>query len=134
MRRIAILSAVVLLGLTACGDLDIGRQGDRAARQQRQERQQRRQEKKEEARKEAKREQRAKQKQRAKQNAADSQDAGEQQQEECTPGYSPCLVPASDYDCEGGSGDGPMYTGQVEVTGSDIYDLDSDDDGIGCDP
>jgi resuscitation-promoting factor RpfB len=27
----------------------------------------------------------------------------------CTPGYSPCLPPASDYDCAGGSGDGPEY-------------------------
>jgi hypothetical protein len=29
----------------------------------------------------------------------------------CTPGYSPCLPPASDYDCAGGSGNGPEYTG-----------------------
>jgi len=51
----------------------------------------------------------------------------------CTPGYSPCLPPASDYDCAGGSGDGPRYTGQVRVTGVDIYDLDRDGDGYGCD-
>ncbi len=51
---------------------------------------------------------------------------------DCTPGYSPCLPPASDYDCIGGSGDGPEYTGTVEVTGSDPYGLDSDNDGIGC--
>ena len=51
----------------------------------------------------------------------------------CTPGYSPCLPPASDYDCEGGSGDGPKYTGLVHVTGSDPYDLDRDGDGVGCD-
>ena len=50
----------------------------------------------------------------------------------CTPGYSPCLPPASDYDCSGGSGDGPKYTGYVTVTGSDPYDLDSDGDGAGC--
>ena len=50
----------------------------------------------------------------------------------CTPGYSPCLPPASDYDCAGGSGDGPKYTGTVTVTGSDPYDLDSDNDGVGC--
>jgi hypothetical protein len=48
--------------------------------------------------------------------------------------YNPCLAPASDYDCEGGSGDGPLYTGPVEVTGVDIYDLDRDNDGIGCEP
>ncbi|MGH2747466.1 MAG: PASTA domain-containing protein [Actinomycetota bacterium] len=50
----------------------------------------------------------------------------------CTPGYSPCLPPASDYDCAGGSGDGPKYTGRVTVTGSDPYGLDSDGDGVGC--
>lgn len=51
----------------------------------------------------------------------------------CTPGYKPCLKPASDYDCAGGSGDGPKYVyGTVEVTGSDPYGLDSDNDGVGC--
>jgi cell division protein FtsB len=50
----------------------------------------------------------------------------------CTPGYSPCLPPASDYDCAGGTGDGPKYTGYVTVTGSDPYGLDSDSDGAGC--
>jgi len=52
--------------------------------------------------------------------------------EPCTPGYDPCLAPASDYDCAGGSGDGPAYTGYVRVTGSDPYDLDRDGDGAGC--
>lgn len=50
----------------------------------------------------------------------------------CTPGYSPCLPPAPDYDCAGGTGDGPKYTGTVMVTGSDPYGLDSDGDGVGC--
>ncbi len=50
----------------------------------------------------------------------------------CTPGYSPCLPPASDYDCAGGSGNGPAYTGFVRVTGSDPYDLDADGDGLAC--
>ena len=51
----------------------------------------------------------------------------------CTPGYSPCLPPASDYDCAGGSGDGPKYVqGPVRVTGSDPYGLDPDHDGVGC--
>ncbi|HET7443064.1 MAG TPA: hypothetical protein VFJ57_00240 [Solirubrobacterales bacterium] len=55
--------------------------------------------------------------------------------EECDPNYSGCLDPnAVDYDCEGGSGDGPLYTGTVEVTGVDYYGLDDDGDGIGCDP
>jgi uncharacterized membrane-anchored protein YhcB (DUF1043 family) len=51
----------------------------------------------------------------------------------CTPGYSPCLAPASDYDCAGGTGDGPKYAqGPIQVTGSDPYDLDSDNDGVAC--
>lgn len=52
----------------------------------------------------------------------------------CTPGYSPCLPYASDYDCAGGSGNGPKYvSGTVRVTGNDPYDLDRDGDGYGCD-
>lgn len=51
----------------------------------------------------------------------------------CTAGYRPCLHPASDWDCAGGSGDGPRYVvGTVRVTGSDPYGLDSDNDGYGC--
>ena len=50
----------------------------------------------------------------------------------CTAGYDPCLAPASDYDCAGGSGDGPAYTGYVVVTGADPYDLDADGDGVAC--
>lgn len=46
--------------------------------------------------------------------------------------YDPCLPPASDYDCAGGSGDGPEYTGPVRVTGSDPYGLDADNDGYAC--
>ncbi|MGH7486593.1 MAG: hypothetical protein ACREMY_13490, partial [bacterium] len=53
---------------------------------------------------------------------------------ECDPNYSgACLNPyASDYDCEGGSGDGPEYTGPVTVVGEDHYGLDSDNDGYAC--
>ena len=44
-----------------------------------------------------------------------------------------CLDPsASDYDCAGGSGDGPKYTGFVNVVGYDEYGLDADNDGLGC--
>jgi hypothetical protein len=51
----------------------------------------------------------------------------------CHPSYDPCLDPnASDYDCDGGSGDGPEYTGFVTVKGPDDYGLDSDGDGTGC--
>jgi hypothetical protein len=53
----------------------------------------------------------------------------------CHPSYvGACLDPdASDYDCAGGSGNGPKYTGRVTVVGSDVFDLDHDGDGIGCD-
>jgi hypothetical protein len=51
----------------------------------------------------------------------------------CDPNYSGCLGPnSSDYDCAGGSGNGPDYTGPVQVVGSDHYGLDADGDGIGC--
>jgi hypothetical protein len=52
---------------------------------------------------------------------------------ECHPSYSGCLNPYSpDYDCEGGSGDGPDYTGTVTVTGYDEYGLDANNNGVGC--
>jgi hypothetical protein len=53
----------------------------------------------------------------------------------CDPNYKgACLDPnASDYDCAGGSGDGPRYVqGPVTVVGDDHYRLDADGDGIGC--
>jgi hypothetical protein len=52
----------------------------------------------------------------------------------CDPNYSGACVPiASDVDCAGGSGNGPAYVrGPVRVVGTDIYDLDRDSDGIGC--
>jgi hypothetical protein len=52
----------------------------------------------------------------------------------CDPNYSGACVPiASDVDCAGGSGNGPAYVrGPVTVVGNDIYDLDRDNDGVGC--
>ena len=50
----------------------------------------------------------------------------------CHPSYDPCVPYASDVDCMGGSGNGPEYTGPVSVIGPDIYDLDRDGDGLGC--
>lgn len=52
----------------------------------------------------------------------------------CDPNYSGGCVPIdSDVDCAGGSGNGPSYVqGPVSVVGSDIYDLDADHDGLGC--
>jgi hypothetical protein len=53
----------------------------------------------------------------------------------CDSNYSGGCVPiASDVDCAGGSGNGPAYVyGPVRVLGTDIYDLDRDGDGYGCD-
>jgi len=54
-------------------------------------------------------------------------------EQKCHPSYSGCLNPnASDYDCAGGSGNGPYYTGRVRVIGPDVFDLDRDGDGWGC--
>ncbi len=54
--------------------------------------------------------------------------------QECDPNYDPCVPVASDVDCAGGSGNGPAYVqGPVRVIGTDIYGLDRDGDGIGCD-
>ncbi len=51
----------------------------------------------------------------------------------CHMSYSGCLkVNAGDYDCASGSGNGPNYTGPVQVYGSDPFDLDRDNDGWGC--
>lgn len=51
----------------------------------------------------------------------------------CHPSYSGCLRrDAGDYDCAGGSGNGPNFTGRVQVLGFDEFDLDRDGDGWGC--
>jgi hypothetical protein len=53
----------------------------------------------------------------------------------CDRNYSGrCLRPnVSDYDCAGGSGNGPWYVrGPFTVVGDDHYGLDSDGDGVAC--
>ncbi|WP_238433918.1 G5 domain-containing protein [Micromonospora tarensis] len=56
------------------------------------------------------------------------------QSSRCDPNYSGCVPIASDVDCAGGSGNGPAYvSGVVRVVGDDIYGLDRDNDGYGCD-
>jgi hypothetical protein len=53
----------------------------------------------------------------------------------CDPNYKgACLKPnVSDYDCAGGSGNGPYYVqGPITVVGDDHYGLDSDHDGTEC--
>jgi hypothetical protein len=53
----------------------------------------------------------------------------------CHPSYDPCVPIDVDVDCEGGKGDGPSYVrGPIRVIGPDVYDLDRDHDGIGCEP
>ncbi len=52
---------------------------------------------------------------------------------DCNPNYSPCVPNASDVDCAGGSGSGPVYvTGPIRVIGEDVYHLDRNGDAIGC--
>ena len=54
-------------------------------------------------------------------------------QSNCNPNYSgACLDKPGDYDCAGGSGNGPNYTGRVTVIGADVYGLDRDGDGVAC--
>ena len=53
----------------------------------------------------------------------------------CHPSYEGvCLrVDAGDYDCAGGSGDGPNYVrGPFRVVGPDVFDLDRDRNGVAC--
>ena len=60
--------------------------------------------------------------------------AGSGSEDNCDANYErQCLDPDSpDYDCEGGSGDGPDYTGPVTVVGDDHFGLDRDGDGQAC--
>jgi len=53
----------------------------------------------------------------------------------CSPCYPDvCLkVGVGDYDCAGGSGNGPNYIGgPIRVVGCDPFDLDRDHNGWGC--
>jgi hypothetical protein len=53
----------------------------------------------------------------------------------CDPSYpGVCLDPAvGDYDCAGGSGNGPGYVeGPIRVRPPDPFDLDREGDGWGC--
>jgi micrococcal nuclease len=52
----------------------------------------------------------------------------------CHPSYQGECIPigVEDADCKGGSGNGPYYVGRVTVVGPDVFDLDRDGDGVGC--
>lgn len=58
----------------------------------------------------------------------------EADEEACHPNYTPCVpIDGDDVDCAGGRGNGPSYVvGPVRVLGEDVYRLDHDGDGIGC--
>jgi hypothetical protein len=61
--------------------------------------------------------------------------AAKHKKRHCDPNYrGRCLRPhAIDYDCAGGSGNGPLYvSGPFRVVGTDHYRLDADHDGIAC--
>lgn len=100
---------------------------------------QQRQERKREKRAERKREKRREEKRREReqgQTPPAPTTTEEAPTDACHPSYvGACLDPsASDYDCEGGSGDGPKYvSGPIRVVGDDPFDLDRDGDGTACD-
>lgn len=53
----------------------------------------------------------------------------------CHPSYEgACLDPnVSDYDCEGGGGNGPRFVrGPIRVVGNDPFELDREGDGVAC--
>ena len=56
---------------------------------------------------------------------------------DCDPNYDGCVPVARDVDCrdgEGEDGDGPVWVGRsVRVLRQDIYALDGDRNGYGCD-
>ncbi len=56
------------------------------------------------------------------------------EQGSCDSNYSGACVPVdTDVDCAGGSGNGPSYVqGPVQVVGDDVYGLDNNNDGVGC--
>jgi hypothetical protein len=67
---------------------------------------------------------------------SESGGGGGDKRRSCHPSYKgACLSPSAvDYDCGGGSGDGPKYVWTtVRVVGYDEYGLDNDGDGLGCD-
>ncbi|MEV6279987.1 hypothetical protein [Nocardia sp. NPDC051832] len=55
-----------------------------------------------------------------------------QAQQTCHSSYDPCVPVTSDVDCANGNGDGPAYTGPVRVIGPDVYNLDDNGNGVGC--
>jgi hypothetical protein len=154
---IAVTAALAMLVASGCGGGSNGEAEEQRGAQARQVRQEaqrravlahraqayaRRQAARRRARLVARRERRAREAEERRQEAGERERAEEREVEEetppeeseCDPNYKgACLDPnASDYDCEGGSGNGPLYTGEVTVVGVDHYGLDADGDGVGC--
>jgi hypothetical protein len=55
---------------------------------------------------------------------------------DCHPSYKGTCIPpdVSDADCAGGSGNGPWFVQEknISVVGPDPFDLDRDGNGVGC--
>jgi len=145
---VALLLLGLLLAFAGCGSdansqdaqREVRQQAAREAHREAERRRLRRivaQERREEARRRARAQaarERAREEARAQEARAQEEAEEEAEASECDSNYSgACLDPyASDYDCEGGSGNGPEYTGTVVVVGTDHYGLDADGDGYGC--
>ena len=147
-RSIVVLLLLALAGVTMGQDscsTETGGGEPTATEASSTEREQARERKRERAR-ERKREKRREKRRRARErrraaqpaplpDPAPSETVPAEPQDDCHPSYrGDCLDPgASDYDCAGGSGDGPEYAnGPIEVVGDDEYDLDRDGDGTAC--
>ncbi len=65
---------------------------------------------------------------------ANAASMSQQQDPQCDSNYSGACVPiARDVDCLGKGGNGPAYVqGPVTVVGKDVYGLDRDGNGVGC--
>ncbi|HSD55870.1 MAG TPA: G5 domain-containing protein [Candidatus Saccharimonadales bacterium] len=51
----------------------------------------------------------------------------------CNTNYAGCVPNASDVDCAASDEDGPVYVGgPIKITGTDVYKLDHDNDGVAC--
>lgn len=65
----------------------------------------------------------------------EAEELEEESSSECDPNYEgECLKDGiGDYDCAGGSGNGPNYVySEVRVVGVDVFGLDANGNGIGC--
>lgn len=65
---------------------------------------------------------------------ANAVSTSQQHDPQCDSNYSGACVPiARDVDCLGKGGNGPAYVqGPVAVVGNDVYELDRDGNGVGC--